>query len=564
MHPFISQVRIPVGNSNFQEIREKDLYYVDKTGFIIELLNYTDKVQLITRPRRFGKTLMLSMLNSFFDIEQDSKDLFSELKISQNEALCSEWMNQYPVIFLTFKEIEGLDFEAAYEGFRDLLADLFNKYSFVLNAENVNDYDRRLFADLQNGLASKMEIKKSLKLLTRLLYSYYDKRVIILLDEYDVPLAKASERGYYDEMLDLMRGIVQVLKDNDNLNFAVLTGCLRVSKESIFTGVNNFSTSSVISKNFNKYFGFTEEDVQRMLKDFGALEQYPLVKEWYDGYNFGGIDIYCPWDVTCYVMDYVRNEKISPSCYWSGSSDNAIIRAFIDKYRGIIKTDFEKLLNGKTVNKKVSLNQTYGELQGSVDNFWSVLLLSGYLTIEKDDDYYNTVTENGGVFALRIPNTEVKEIFINTINRWMESATGRVWDASDLINAIWKKDVAVMSQEITGILRKTISYFDYSESFYHAFLAGILSGAGQVVKTNSETGEGRSDIVLEDSDNSRIVIFELKRTKKKEEMRASCEQALKQIEEVGYMNEFIDDYDEIICYGISFYKKTCLVKISLQ
>lgn len=297
-----------------------------------------------------------------------------------------------------------------------------------------------------------------------------------------------------------------------------------------------------------------------MLKDFGALEQYSLVKEWYDGYNFGGIDMYCPWDVTCYVMDYVRNEKISPSCYWSGSSDNAIIRAFIDKYRGIIKTDFEKLLNGKTVNKKVSLNQTYGELQGSVDNFWSVLLLSGYLTIEKDDDYYNTVTEDGGVFALRIPNTEVKEIFINTINRWMESATGRVWDASNLINAIWKKDVDVMSKEITGILRKTISYFDYSESFYHAFLAGILSGAGQVVKTNPETGEGRSDIVLEDSDNSRIVIFELKRTKKKEEMRASCEQALKQIEEVGYMNEFIDDYDEIICYGISFYKKTCLVK----
>lgn len=286
MHPFISQVRIPVGNSNFQEIREKDLYYVDKTSFISELLNYTDKVQLITRPRRFGKTLMMSMLNSFFDIEQDSKDLFSGLEISQNEALCAEWMNQYPVIFLTFKEVEGLDFESAYEEMKDLLADLFNKYSFVLNAENVNDYDRKLFANLQNGLASKMEIKKSLKLLTRLLYGYYNKRVIILLDEYDVPLAKASERGYYDEMLDLMRGIVQVLKDNDNLNFAVLTGCLRVSKESIFTGVNNFSTSSVISKNFNKYFGFTEEDVQGLLKDFGALEQYPLVKEWYDGYNF--------------------------------------------------------------------------------------------------------------------------------------------------------------------------------------------------------------------------------------------------------------------------------------
>lgn len=563
------KLKLPIGIDNFEKIRKENFYYVDKTKLIEQLLERWGEVNLFTRPRRFGKTLNMSMLKYFFEIGTD-QTLFDGLYISDNQQLKEEYMGKFPVIFLSLKGVEGLTFENAKYRLMQLVGREANRFHFLSDSDRLTEDDKKIYhamISLSDGMYSMNEevLISSLKILSELLYKHYGKKTILLIDEYDVPLDKAFQNGYYKEMTTLIRGMFgEALKTNDSLQFAVLTGCLRVSKESIFTGVNNFSTSSVISKNFNKYFGFTEEDVQRMLKDFGALEQYPLVKEWYDGYNFGGIDIYCPWDVTCYVMDYVRNEKISPSCYWSGSSDNAIIRAFIDKYRGIIKTDFEKLLNGKTVNKKVSLNQTYGELHGSVDSFWSVLLLSGYLTIEKDDDYYNTVTENGGVFALRIPNTEVKEIFINTINRWMESATGRVWDASDLINAIWKKDVAVMSQEITGILRKTISYFDYSESFYHAFLAGILSGAGQVVKTNSETGEGRSDIVLEDSDNSRIVIFELKRTKKKEEMRASCEQALKQIEEVGYMNEFIDDYDEIICYGISFYKKTCLVKISPQ
>lgn len=250
-----------------------------------------------------------------------------------------------------------------------------------------------------------------------------------------------------------------------------------------------------------------------------------------------------------------------PACYWAGSSDNSIIRTFIDKYRNLIKTDFEKLLNGEVVRKQVSLNLTYDELQDSVDNFWSVLLLSGYLTTERNDDYYEMATEDGGVFSLKIPNTEVREIFINTINKWMQAASGKLWDISKLINAIWEKDIDVMSQEITNILRKTISYFDYSENFYHAFLAGILSGAGQVVKTNPETGMGRSDIILEDSDNSRVVIFELKRTKEEKQLEAFCEQALTQIKNMGYADEFADDYNEIICYGISFYKKKCLVKV---
>ena len=559
---FISQIRIPVGNSNFQEIREKDLYYVDKTGFISELLNYTDKVQLITRPRRFGKTLMMSMLKCFFDIEQDNRVLFSGLEIGRNKVLCAEWMNQCPVVFLTFKEIEGLDFESAYDCLKDVLAEIFNQYSFILDADNVNDYDRKLFTNLQNGMASKMEVKKSLKLLTRLLYAHYNKQVIILLDEYDVPLAKAHERGYYEEMLDLMRGMLQVLKDNDCLNFAVLTGCLRVSKESVFTGVNNFSTSSIISKNFNRYFGFTEKDVQQLLKDFGMSEQYSLVKEWYDGYNFGSVDMYCPWDVTCYVMDYVRSKRQMPACYWAGSSDNSIIRTFIDKYRNLIKTDFEKLLNGEVVRKQVSLNLTYDELQDSVDNFWSVLLLSGYLTTERNDDYYEMATEDGGVFSLKIPNTEVREIFINTIDKWMQAASGKLWDISKLINAIWEKDIDVMSQEITNILRKTISYFDYSENFYHAFLAGIFTGAGYAVESNKEHGEGRSDIVVSDYMDGWVARFEIKYSDSPEELETDCEKAIRQMDERMYAAEYEEQYpaERILCYGISFFKKRCLVK----
>lgn len=557
---FVPAIRIPVGISNFREIREKDLYYVDKTGFIFELLNSTEKVRLITRPRRFGKTLMMSMLENFFNIEKDSTELFFGLEVNRYTQLCDSYQNKYPVIFLSFKEIEGNDFETACRKLKNKIYTVCKSYLFLLDSDKIDQDDKSLFAKLKTGTADEVELQDSLVLLSRLLFNYYNKPIIILIDEYDVPLAKAADNGYYKEMLGLMRGILQVLKDNDYLEFAVLTGCLRVSKESIFTGVNNFTTNSIVSKDFNQYFGFTESDVQKLLIDFQASDQYPVIKQWYDGYNFGGLDMYCPWDVTRYLADYMKNGKTEAACYWAGSSGNTIICSFISKYARFIKLDLEKLLRGEAVQKKISFNLTYGELQDSVENFWSVLLLSGYLTVEKDADF-DKVTEDGGILSVKIPNEEIKQIFIETIDKWVENATGKLWNATPLIEAIWKKDVSAMSSEITKILKKTISYFDYSESFYHAFLAGVLTGAGQFVSTNPETGEGRSDIVLEDSDNDRVFIFELKRTKAENDMEKACFAALNQIRDKNYDDEYTDSYDEIVHYGVAFYKKRCLVKM---
>ena len=560
MHFFVPEIRIPVGNSNFREIREENFYYVDKTGFIFELLNSTEKVRLITRPRRFGKTLMMSMMENFFNIEKNSKELFDDLEISNYKALCDTYMNQYPVIFLSLKNIEGLNFESAYDSLCILISNIFKPYTALMDSDKIDEEDKRLFFKLKSRKASIAEMKESIKLLTRILFDYYGKQVIILLDEYDVPLAKAADNGYYVEMLDIMRGIMQVLKDNDYLNFAVVTGCLRISKESIFTGVNNFSTSSVISKDFNKYFGFTEEDIKKLLVDSGAEMQYPIIKKWYDGYNFGGIDMYCPWDVTCYVRDFIKNKKTEATCYWTGSSGNSIIRFFIDKYSKFIKMDLERLLREECIQKKISLNVTYGELQDSVENFWSVLFLSGYLTVDKNSDI-SMATENGGMLSLKIPNTEIKQIFIENIDKWVEAATGKLWEVDALVKAIYEKDTNTIASEVTKILKKTISYFDYSESFYHAFLAGILTGAGQCIKTNPETGEGRSDIIMEDPDSGKVFIFELKRTKVEEYMEKACIAALMQIKEKHYDDDFIDDYEEIIHYGVAFYKKRCRVKL---
>lgn len=556
---FIPQIRIPVGTSSFREIREKNLYYVDKTGFIFELLNSTEKVRLITRPRRFGKTLMMSMLESFFNIKKDSRKLFDGLEINSYETLCNSYMNKYPVIFLSFKEIEGEDFETACRKLKNRIYIICKEYLFLLDSDKIDEDDKSLFAKLKTGTADQVELQESLALLSRLLFNYYNKQTIILIDEYDVPLAKAVDKGYYEEMLGLMRGILQVLKDNDYLEFAVLTGCLRVSKESIFTGVNNFTTNSIVSKDFNKYFGFTENDVEVLLKDFHVLSQYPVIREWYDGYNFGGVDMYCPWDVTRYLVDYMKNGKTEATCYWAGSSGNSVICSFISKYAKFIKLDLEKLLRGESVKKRISFNITYGELQDSVENFWSLLLLSGYLTVEKDLNF-DKVTEDGGILSVKIPNTEIKQIFIETIDKWVENATGKLWDASALIESIWEMDTDTMSSEITKILKKTISYFDYSESFYHAFLAGILTGAGQFVSTNPETGEGRSDIVLEDPDNDRVFIFELKRTKAEKDMEKVCAKALNQILEKHYDDEYIDNYSEVIHYGVAFYKKKCIIR----
>ena len=553
MNSFTAKLKMPIGISDFETIRKRNAYYVDKSSLISELINSMSAVTLFTRPRRFGKTLTMSMLESFFNIEKNSKNLFDGLEISKNEALCATWMNEYPVISLTFKEIEGLDFETAYEYLKEVLADLFSQYPFLIDEASTAENDKELFYNLQNCSATKAGVKKSLKLLVKLLFNYYGKPVILLLDEYDVPLAKAADNGYYKEMLDIMRGILQVLKDNNNLAFAVITGCLRISKESIFTGTNNFKIDTITSKRFNEYFGFTEREVKELLQDINASSQYDKVKEWYDGYNFGGVEIYCPWDVINYADDFINEDKVEPSCYWNNTSGNTIIRSFIDRFSNEIRDDFEVLLKGGQIQKTIKEDLTYDLLHSSEENFWSVLYLTGYLTMVKESKFISKE------ITLKIPNKEIREIFNDTIKEWFATTVGNM-NRNKLFQAIWNADVATITEQMTKILIRTISYYDYREDFYHAFLVGIFTGAGYSVKSNRENGEGRSDVVIKDNNNMRVAIFEVKYSEKKAYLEKDCDRALDQIRDRQYFVEFEDEYEEVFCYGISFWKKRCLVK----
>ena len=546
-------LRMPVGISSFEEIRERNDYYIDKTGLIRVLVRSSTKVTLFTRPRRFGKTLTMRMLESFFNIEKDSKLLFEDLEISQDRELCGEWMNQYPVISLTFKEIEDLDFETAYAKLKNKITDLFQQYRFILNSDKIEMNDKKRFSKLVSGEAPSDKVQEALKLLINILYTYYGKKVILLLDEYDVPLAKASENGYYREMLNIMRGVLQVLKDNDHLQFAVITGCLRISKESIFTGTNNFKVNTISSTRFNEYFGFTESEVKKLLSDAGALAQYDKVKAWYDGYNFGGTEIYCPWDMINYVDDFLYEGRTEPKCYWNNTSGNTIIRTFVDKYSDEIREDFEVLIKGGSIRKMIKEDLTYDLLHSSEENFWSVLYLTGYLTMVKERSFSERE------MLLRIPNKEVKEIFNDTIAEWFKD-TVHTLNRKKLFDAVWRGDSEIITGQITGILARTISYYDYREDFYHAFLAGIFTGAGYRVESNKEHGEGRSDIVVKDAGNFRIAVFEIKYSEKKADLEKDCKKALTQIKNRQYTVEYEDDYDEILCYGIAFYKKRCRVE----
>ena len=553
MNSFTAKLKMPIGISDFETIRKRNAYYVDKSSLISELINSMSAVTLFTRPRRFGKTLTMSMLESFFNIEKNSKNLFDGLEISKNEALCATWMNEYPVISLTFKEIEGLDFETAYEYLKEVLADIFSQYPFLIDEASTAENDKELFYNLQNCSATKAGVKKSLKLLVKLLFNYYGKPVILLLDEYDVPLAKAADNGYYKEMLDIMRGILQVLKDNNNLAFAVITGCLRISKESIFTGTNNFKINTITSKRFNEYFGFTEREVKELLQDINASSQYDKIKEWYDGYNFGGVEIYCPWDVINYADDFINEDKVEPSCYWNNTSGNTIIRSFIDRFSNEIRDDFEVLLKGGQIQKTIKEDLTYDLLHSSEENFWSVLYLTGYLTMVKESKFISKE------ITLKIPNKEIREIFNDTIKEWFATTVGNM-NRNKLFQAIWNADVATITEQMTKILIRTISYYDYREDFYHAFLVGIFTGAGYSVKSNRENGEGRSDVVIKDNNNMRVAIFEVKYSEKKAYLEKDCDRALDQIRDRQYFVEFEDEYEEVFCYGISFWKKRCLVK----
>ena len=558
----MNDLKIPVGISDFAKIQNYGYYYVDKTGLIADLLEKeTAEVTLITRPRRFGKTMGMSMLANFFDIRRDSQAMFEGLEISKNTALCSEWMNQWPVLFLTFKDVDGLTFASAKEMLLNRIAAIYNDHSYLLEGTRVQENDRKVFerlADEVSGNPTDAMLKTSIVLLMRLMRNHYGKPVILLIDEYDVPIAKASAKGYYPEMIEVIKGLMSTaLKDNDALRFAVITGCLRIAKESIFTGTNNFVSDTISSSHLNEYFGFTQEDVDQILKDADCQEHAADIKNWYDGYHFGDLDVYCPWDVMNYLRDLQRNPKAKPASYWKNTSDNSIIRSFID-YRGTkISQKLETLLSGGYILQKVEEDLTYDYLHSSEENLWSILYLTGYLTQVREDDLPAPLPEDTS--ALIIPNAEVREIFETTIQKWFDESA-QTWNLTTLFDAMWSGDAETLTEEINKLLYKTISYHDYKEDFYHAFLTGILAGSGCAVESNREHGEGRSDIVMYHPDRPQVVLFEAKYAKTLGGLQKSCAEALQQIKDRQYAKEFEEDYDSVLCYGIAFYKKRCLVK----
>lgn len=546
----MENLTLPVGIDSFERIRREGYYYADKTGFIAELLKKTFEVNLITRPRRFGKTLAMNMLASFFDIKKDSRTMFAGLTIAKEKELCSKWMNQWPVLSLSLKSAEGLEFDYAYEQLQSIISDCCLKMEYLLQSEDVNSYDKELFNRLAAKRSTREELSNSIFTLTRMLSSHFNKPVIVLIDEYDVPLAKASENGYYTQMLELVRGLLgKALKSNDYLKFAVITGCLRIVKESIFTGTNNLVTDSISGERFSEYFGFTEAEVLDLLKEAGFPDHANEMRQWYDGYCFGKTDIYCPWDVLNHVNRLQDQPDAKPESYWKNTSHNGIIRSFLMRTDLMVNEKFEKLLSGQCICQKVTEDLTYDVLHSSEENLWTILYLTGYLTQDG--------TQNG-LLRLRIPNEEVKSIFTETVMEWFKDEISKN-DRRNLFHALWTGNQESATELLSDLLFETISYHDYDESYYHAFLAGVFSGAGFAVESNYEHGLGRPDIVVTDKRKRRAIIIEAKIAKKENQLVAQCRAALKQLEEKQYAKGYLKGYKEVICYGISFYEKECLV-----
>lgn len=555
----MKKMNIPVGVSDFAEIRANGYYYVDKTGLLREILNSEAiKVTLLTRPRRFGKTLGMSMLANFFDICKKSEGLFANLEISRYPELCEKWMNQYPVLFLSFKDVDGSTFENALDLLKFTISQFCDEHSYLEEGERITEAQRAIFHRLKTQTGSLVDIQGALLIIMKMMQAYYGKPVILLLDEYDVPLAKASSSGYYPQMLEVMKTMLSTsLKDNGALRFAVVTGCLKIAKESIFTGTNNFVSDSITSSRFNEYFGFTQKDVDRILQDAGAMSRVQEVKAWYDGYHFGTFDVYCPWDVMNYIQELQFHPEAKPASYWKNTSDNAIIRSFIDYAGSSITNKLEILLSGGYILQQIEENLTYDYLHASEENLWSILYLTGYLTKMRKEELKEPVPDE--MAALTIPNAEIQEIFETTVKKWFDDSA-KESDRKALFDAVWNGNEEQLTKEMNHLLRMTISYHDYREDFYHAFLAGIFTGAGYMVQSNKEHGEGRSDIVVMDARNGRVAVFEAKYAKTLQKLEPECEKGLQQIDRQMYDREFEDNYDEVLCYGISFYKKRCMVK----
>lgn len=555
----MQKINISVGVSDFEKIRKASYYYIDKSGLIRGLLESSAEVTLLTRPRRFGKTLGMSMLANFFDITKDSRSLFEGLEIAGYPEICRQWMNQYPVLFLSFKDVDGSSFENALGLLKFTISQFCDTHAYLSDGEQITDVQRAIFERLKMQTASLVDIQSSLFIIMKMMQAYYGKPVILLLDEYDVPIAKASSKGYYAEMLEVIKTMLSTsLKDNASLRFAVVTGCLKIAKESIFTGTNNFVSDTITSSRFNEYFGFTQREVDKILQDAKACEHAAQIKEWYDGYHFGGYDIYCPWDVMNFIRDLQFDAKTQPASYWKNTSDNAIIRSFIDCAGSSITAKMETLLSGGYITERIEENLTYDYLHSSEENLWSILYLTGYLTKLQDEDVMVGIPKDKT--ALIIPNAEIKEIFETTVKKWFEDQA-RTWNRKALFDAVWSGNSEKLTSEMNRLLRLTISYHDYKEDYYHAFLAGIFTGAGYEVQSNKEHGEGRSDVVVSDSKNGRVAVFEAKYSKTLKKLEEDCSAAVKQIENRMYAKEFEENGDEVFCYGIAFFKKRCLIKL---
>lgn len=560
-------LKLPVGIENFEDIRRSGFYYIDKTMFIEQFLNTWSEVTLFTRPRRFGKTLGMSMLRSFFEIGTD-KSLFDGLYISQNKSLCDEYMGKYPVIFISLKDVEGLSYDEAFQVFSSIIGNEISKFSFLAESDKLTVWEKEQFKGLlyiEKGkfIFDNATFTTSLKLLSKLLYKHYGKKAVILIDEYDVPLDKAYHNGYYHEMFSLIRGLFgQTLKTNDYLQFAILTGCLRISKESSFTGLNNFEIVSIMDSMYDECFGFTDKDVQEILTYFNLSEHYADVKEWYDGYHFGNANVYCPWDVINYV-DLLRLEPTAkPQDFWSNSSENALVRNFIDKANVQTKYEIECLIAGEYIEKEISQELTYDEIDKSIANLWSVLFTTGYLTKQG-------VTDDGKV-RLSIPNREIKTLFIKKIREWFSDTTAN--DGKTLeqfCNAFVEKDTEKIEDLFGDYLWNTISIRDTAvakdkkENFYHGILLGLLGyKASWLIKSNTESGTGYSDILVEVPNNRTGIVIELKYAENGD-MDAACSEALKQIEEKSYVDKLKQDgMRNFIKYGIACFKKDCKVVVS--
>lgn len=564
-------MKLPVGIDDFRKLRESHFYYVDKTRLIEQLLLNWSEVTLFTRPRRFGKTLNMSMLKSFFDIGTD-KALFDGLYISGNKELCDEYMGKYPVIFLSLKGVEGLTYEEAFEAFVRIMGKEVNRVSFLADSDKLTQIEREQYKGLtimKNGRLAfdKEKLISSLQLLSQLLYKHYGKKAVILIDEYDVPLDKAFQNGYYNEMVSLIRGLFgQALKTNEFLQFAVLTGCLRISKESIFTGLNNFKVMSITDSRFDEQFGFTDEEVRKLLSDYGMDSHFDEVKEWYDGYHFGRADVYCPWDVINHA-DHLRDDSdAKPQTYWINSSGNSLVRRLINRADSSTKDEIERLIAGEAVEKVIRQDLTYDEIENSIDNIWSVLFTTGYLT--KIGEVKLPDSESYA-YMLVIPNKEVREVFVLQIQEWFKAVVANDNDAMKLLSkAILDKDEEILARQLNIVMGRMISILDtkapddMKENFYHGLLLGLLRGSNPdwLIKSNRESGDGFSDILIKPENPDLGIVIEVKYAKEFKVLDAACDAAMAQIKQKRYDETLRDEGRcDILAYGIAFCRKRCRV-----